>query len=539
MLSLRNFSSAFVRALPATQVPAVSRVTAPHRLLWRAPLYAPIFVPFAPRISRYSTATAHAPEAVPATLGASVPSTERRRLSASQLKTKIVEKAKEELHRLVEGSKQLGRNTKTAATLLHGVLRGNTLTRRERLLMIRTVSDLIRMVPFIVIVVVPFAEFALPVLLKLFPNMLPSTFTSASQKEAAQTRTLRAKLEVIKVLQAASEDLVMRNKLASKDMQAALVSFMSKVSRGEEIAPQEILTISKNFANEFSLSSLERPQLQSLARFFGLPPIGTSFILQEELKFKWNLVKQDDQHILREGIHNLSPSELEEAAYARGYSPATNHLDKAQYLQQWISLSQENVPPYLLLLSRAQFFVNKTKEVTDIRPPVIATFLPPLPEAPAAPSAAGAKPKQEKVDLPEKELISVDFKNHHHEFSHDPVVAKLWVQIARFTRDLKKETFGGKTSDVIYLGDSTGDKLSTVITRDMRQYLQAIFLALDKDGDRKLSVDEVENGLRAADIPAQRSDVMQLVRLHDTDGDNSLSFDEFVDLLLYIRKYRN
>jgi len=399
------------------------------------------------------------------------------------------------------------------------------------------------MVPFIIIVVVPFAEFCLPVLLKLFPNMLPSTFVSASQKETAQTRSLKAKLEVIKVLQAASENLVMREKLSSKDMKDSLTAFMSKVSRGEEIAPQEILTISKNFSNAFSLNSLERPQLQSLARFFGLPPIGTSFILQEELKFKWNLVKQDDQHILREGIDALSPIELEEAAYTRGYSPANNHLDKAKYLQEWISLSQENVPPYLLLLSRAHFFVNKTKEVTDIRPPVIAPFLPPLPEAPAMPSGwAQAKPKQEKVvDLLEKELVSVDFKNRHHEFSHDPVVAKLWVQIARFTRDLKKETFGGKgkSSNVIYLGDSTGDKLSTVITRDMRQYLEAIFLALDKDGDRKLSVDEVENGLRAADIPAQRSDVMQLVRLHDNDGDNSLSFDEFADLLLYIRKYRN
>ena len=31
-------------------------------------------------------------------------------------------------------------------------------------------------VPFAVIVIVPFMEFTLPFLLKLFPNMLPSTF---------------------------------------------------------------------------------------------------------------------------------------------------------------------------------------------------------------------------------------------------------------------------------------------------------------------------------------------------------------------------
>jgi cytochrome bd-type quinol oxidase subunit 2 len=40
----------------------------------------------------------------------------------------------------------------------------------------RTTQDLLRLVPFSVFVIVPFMEFLLPVALKLFPNMLPSTF---------------------------------------------------------------------------------------------------------------------------------------------------------------------------------------------------------------------------------------------------------------------------------------------------------------------------------------------------------------------------
>lgn len=40
----------------------------------------------------------------------------------------------------------------------------------------RTTQDLLRLIPFIPFVVVPFMEFLLPVALKLFPNMLPSTF---------------------------------------------------------------------------------------------------------------------------------------------------------------------------------------------------------------------------------------------------------------------------------------------------------------------------------------------------------------------------
>ena len=48
--------------------------------------------------------------------------------------------------------------------------------RRERRQLTRTTADVFRLVPFIIFVVVPFMEFLLPVALKLFPNMLPSTF---------------------------------------------------------------------------------------------------------------------------------------------------------------------------------------------------------------------------------------------------------------------------------------------------------------------------------------------------------------------------
>lgn len=40
----------------------------------------------------------------------------------------------------------------------------------------RTTQDLLRLIPFAVFIIVPFMELLLPVALKLFPNMLPSTF---------------------------------------------------------------------------------------------------------------------------------------------------------------------------------------------------------------------------------------------------------------------------------------------------------------------------------------------------------------------------
>lgn len=62
------------------------------------------------------------------------------------------------------------------------------LSRREATQLKRTIGDLLRLVPFVVIVAsiiwinaVPFLEFALPVLIRIFPNMLPSTFESKDQ----------------------------------------------------------------------------------------------------------------------------------------------------------------------------------------------------------------------------------------------------------------------------------------------------------------------------------------------------------------------
>jgi len=48
--------------------------------------------------------------------------------------------------------------------------------------LVRTTADLFRLVPFLVFIIVPFAEFLLPFVLKFFPGMLPSTFAGADQE---------------------------------------------------------------------------------------------------------------------------------------------------------------------------------------------------------------------------------------------------------------------------------------------------------------------------------------------------------------------
>jgi hypothetical protein len=91
-------------------------------------------------------------------------------------KVPLSTKIKEGLLHYWQGSKLLAYETKISSRLLLKLLKGDNLIRREQIQLRRTTSDLLRLVPFAVILIVPFLEFALPILLKFFPNMLPSTF---------------------------------------------------------------------------------------------------------------------------------------------------------------------------------------------------------------------------------------------------------------------------------------------------------------------------------------------------------------------------
>lgn len=93
-----------------------------------------------------------------------------------------MERIKEELVHYWHGSKLLAAETKISSRLLIKLLKGSQLSRREYRQLQRTTGDLLRLVPFVIILVVPFLEFALPVLLRFFPNMLPSTFESKFQE---------------------------------------------------------------------------------------------------------------------------------------------------------------------------------------------------------------------------------------------------------------------------------------------------------------------------------------------------------------------
>jgi LETM1 and EF-hand domain-containing protein 1 len=87
------------------------------------------------------------------------------------------------------GTKLLWADVRISSRLLVKLAGGKSLSRRERQQLTRTTADIFRLVPVAVFIVVPFMEFLLPVFLKLFPNMLPSTFQDKMKEEVCDVTT--------------------------------------------------------------------------------------------------------------------------------------------------------------------------------------------------------------------------------------------------------------------------------------------------------------------------------------------------------------
>jgi LETM1 and EF-hand domain-containing protein 1 len=92
-------------------------------------------------------------------------------------------------------------DVRTARNLTTRTLSGSSLTRRERKQLLRTVSDLFRLVPFSMFILIPFMEFALPFALRIFPNLLPSTYQDSLKAEESMKRELKSRIAMTQFFQ--------------------------------------------------------------------------------------------------------------------------------------------------------------------------------------------------------------------------------------------------------------------------------------------------------------------------------------------------
>jgi len=279
-------------------------------------------------------------------------------------------KVKAEARHYWLGTKLLSREVRLAYRLCMQIARGHEMSRRERKQLLRTSADLVRMVPFIVILVVPFAEFALPVLLKVFPNMLPSTYLDSTGREAKLQKQLLVKMEMARFLQETTHMLAQQiadqhpakvgpdgKPLTEAETAANARSFrdfMAKVRKGQKVRNADILAFTKLFDSELTLDNLDKKQLEAMCRLLDIKVFGGEWVLRHKLEQRLLAIQKDDQLIKKDGLDALNEAELAEACRARGIFTGKDAKYLKRKLADWLELSLEHkVPIALLLLSRA------------------------------------------------------------------------------------------------------------------------------------------------------------------------------------------
>lgn len=74
-------------------------------------------------------------------------------------------------------------------------------------------------------------ELLLPLAIKMFPGMLPSTFQTANEKDDKMKQSLKVKLEMAKFLQKTLDDMAVVGKGHRSDSAKEFAEFFVKVSQ--------------------------------------------------------------------------------------------------------------------------------------------------------------------------------------------------------------------------------------------------------------------------------------------------------------------
>ncbi|KAK7613397.1 LETM1-like protein-domain-containing protein [Phyllosticta paracitricarpa] len=278
-------------------------------------------------------------------------------------KLTIWQKVKKEASHYWDGTKLLATEVRISTKLALKMAAGYELTRRENRQLRRTVQDLGRLVPFSMFVIVPFAELLLPVALKLFPNMLPSTYEGQKAKDSKMTSLRATRKEVSDFLRQTLTETGLPVSAVNAQREEFTEFFRKIRTTGESPTQADVIKVCQIFKDDLTLDNLSRPQLVAICRYMNLNTFGTDNILRYQIRHRMRQIKRDDKMIFIEGVDSLSVPELQNACASRGLrthgmSPARLRED----LQTWLELRlKHRVPSTLLVLSNA-FMYSQGKD---------------------------------------------------------------------------------------------------------------------------------------------------------------------------------
>lgn len=297
-------------------------------------------------------------------------------------KKTIWQKVKHEAQHYWDGTKLLATEVKISSRLALKMAAGYELSRREHRQLTRTVQDLVRLVPFVPFVIVPFAELLLPVALKLFPNMLPSTYEGAKSKEMKATKLRSSRNEVSQFLRQTMRESGLPISQVTAQKEEFTEFFRKLRATGEEPTKADIIKVCKLFKDDLTLDNLSRPQLVGICRYMNLTTFGTDPMLRYTVRNRMRQIKRDDKAISYEGVETLSVPELQNACAARGLrthgmSPGRLRDD----MSLWLDLRLKyGVPSTLLVLSNAFMYAQGKEAEFDSQLSALQAVLSSIPE---------------------------------------------------------------------------------------------------------------------------------------------------------------
>ncbi|KAJ5357969.1 hypothetical protein N7541_005127 [Penicillium brevicompactum] len=282
----------------------------------------------------------------------------------SAKKLTLGQKVKKELQHYWDGTKLLATEVKISSRLALKMAGGYELSRREHRQLQRTTKDLGRLVPFSMFLIVPFAELLLPVALKIFPNMLPSTYEGQKARDAKALNLSSTRKEVSGFLRNTLRETGLPLTAATVKNDEFADFFRKIRTTGESPSTEDVIKVCKIFKDDLTLDNLSRPQLVGICRYMNLNTFGTDAMIRYTIRHRMRQIKRDDRAIFYEGVDSLSVPELQMASASRGIrthgvSPARLRED----LGMWLELRlKQGVPSTLLVLSNAYLYTQGGKE---------------------------------------------------------------------------------------------------------------------------------------------------------------------------------
>lgn len=266
---------------------------------------------------------------------------------------------KEQVLHLYHGFRLLAVNARIALRLRRQMRRGQQLTRRERQLLEVTTNDLIRLVPFSVFVIVPAAEVLLPIALLLFPNLMPSTFTTSSQRRRKQImENLKAGVSRKRLFEFMTSKVLLHEKFNSN---SPVVPVFRAIHEGAVMGQDSLRCLVPHFDVNGPLALKKIPGyiLRDLNVRIGkfsafermiLPKtwyaVRMRFMIEQELE----RMEADDLELSNTDLSSLTPRELENECAIRRMRWYGSPEELRSQLTDWLALSLDpDVPNHLLL----------------------------------------------------------------------------------------------------------------------------------------------------------------------------------------------